>query len=192
MGREFELKYAATEAQLALLQGQYPQCAPIAMETTYYDSPDGAFNRLRWTLRCRRENGQSVCTVKIPLPDGSRGEWETEAENIEKAVADLCAQGAPRELLVLTANGLVESCGARVTRLACTLTLKDATVELALDRGVFLGGGKQQPFAEVEVELKEGSEEAAVRFAGKLARDFGLTPEHRSKIARARALADEA
>ena len=71
-------------------------------------------------------------------------------------------------------------------------TLPLASVELALDRGVFLGGGKQQPFAEVEVELKEGSEEAAVRFAGKLARDFGLTPEHRSKIARARALADEA
>lgn len=190
MGREFELKYAATEAQLALLQGQYPQCAPIAMETTYYDSPDGAFNRLRWTLRRRTENGQSVCTVKIPLPDGSRGEWETEESSIEAAIPILCALGAPKQLLVMAANGLSERCGAQFTRLACTIALKDAKVELALDRGIFLGGGKQQPFAEVEVELKEGSEDTAVRFAEKLARDFDLTPEHRSKVARARALAD--
>ena len=122
MGREFELKYAATEAQLALLQGQYPQCAPIAMETTYYDSPDGAFNRLRWTLRCRRENGQSVCTVKIPLPDGSRGEWEVECGDIRSAISMLCKLGAPEELLSLDAEALQPACGARFTRLAASVT----------------------------------------------------------------------
>lgn len=190
MGREFELKYAATEAQLALLQGQFPRCVPIAMETTYYDTPDGAFGRLRWTLRRRIENGQSVCSVKLPLPDGSRGEWETEEADIEKAIPRLCALGAPEDLPRLTAGGVVESCGARFTRLACTVALRDATVELALDRGVFLGGGRELPFAEVEVELKEGSEAAAVAFAEALAEEFGLTPEPRSKVARARALAD--
>lgn len=189
MGREFELKYAAMDAQLALLQGQFPRCAPIAMETTYYDTPDGELDRLHWTLRRRMENGQAVCTLKTPLPDGSRGEWETEEADIEKAIPLLCGQGAPKELPVLTAGGLVESCGARFTRLACPVTLKDAVVELALDRGVFLGGGKELPFAEVEVELKEGSEAAAIAFAEKLAAEFGLRPEPRSKVMRARALA---
>ena len=34
MGKEFELKYAATAAQLALLKQRYPQLRPIALETT--------------------------------------------------------------------------------------------------------------------------------------------------------------
>ena len=64
MGREFELKYAATEAELALLRSRYPQLTPIAMETTYYDTPAGTLGKLHWTLRRRMENGKSVCTLK--------------------------------------------------------------------------------------------------------------------------------
>ena len=64
-----------------------------------------------------------------------------------------------------------------------------AVVELALDRGVLLGGGQELPFAEMEVELKEGSEEAAIRFAQALAEEFSLEPAHKSKHARAVALA---
>ena len=41
----------------------------------------------------------------------------------------------------------------------------------------------------MEVELKEGAEEAAVRFAESLAGEVGLTPQPLSKIARARRLA---
>ena len=62
-------------------------------------------------------------------------------------------------------------------------------MELALDQGYLLGGGKELPFSEVEVELKSGSEEAAVRFGQALAREMNLKPESRSKVARARALA---
>ena len=45
--------------------------------------------------------------------------------------------------------------------------------------------------AEMEVELKEGSEEAATRFAQALAEEFSLEPEHKSKHARAMALAGQ-
>ena len=135
------------------------------------------------------ENGRSVCTLKTPLPDGSRGEWETEADSIDEAVSELCKLGASRQLLLLTARGVAPSCGARFTRLAKTLEKEGCTVELALDQGVLLGGGKELPFAEVEVEYKCGSEEADVAFAQALARNFCLTPEPRSKIARAQALA---
>lgn len=189
MGREFELKYAATAEDLALLKARYPHLAPIAMETTYYDSPDGKLGDLHWTLRRRMENGRSVCTLKTPRPDGSRGEWETECDDILDAVPRLCALGAPWQLLVLTANGLTESCGARFTRLAGLIELPEAAVELALDAGVLLGGGRELPFTEVEVELKAGSEAAAVAFGQALARELGLRPEPRSKVARARELA---
>ena len=63
-------------------------------------------------------------------------------------------------------------------------------MEIALDQGILTGGNREQPFAELEVELKEGSEEAAIRFAEGLAAKYGLTPEKKSKFARARALAE--
>ena len=191
MGREFELKYAATEAELALLRSRYPQLTPIAMETTYYDTPAGTLGKLHWTLRRRTENGKSVCTLKTPLPDGSRGEWETECDKILNAIEPLCALGAPKQLALLTAGGVEPVCGAKFTRLAGRIDANGCTVELALDRGVLTGGGKILPFAEVEVELKDGAEAAAVAFAEALARELGLRPEPRSKVARARALAQQ-
>ena len=189
MGREFELKYAATAADLEKIKLRYPQLAPIAMETTYYDTPDGRLGELHWTLRRRMENGISVCTFKKPLEDGSRGEWEVQCEGIMQAVMQLCQAGAPWELMRTTAGGLIRTCGARFTRLAATLELPECTVELALDQGVLLGANKEQPFAEVEVELKAGSEAAAVAFAQKLAKEYDLVSEPRSKFVRAMTLA---
>ena len=100
---------------------------------------------------------------------------------------ELCKLGGPRELLSLT--GLQKVCAARFTRLASLLELPQCTVELALDQGVFLGGGREQPFSELEVELKQGSEEAAAAFAADLAREYGLREEPKSKVQRALALA---
>jgi len=189
VGREFELKYRATPEQINAIRAQYGEFTAISMETTYYATPDGSLRRLQWMLRRRFENGRSVCTLKTPLPDGSRGEWETECPSVEEAVPVLCNLGAPDALTALTAGGVAPYCGAKFLRLAKLLTPESATVELALDRGVLLGGGKELPFAEVEVEYKGGSEEAAAAFAGQLAERFGLVPEHRGKVVRAMALA---
>ena len=189
MGREFELKYAAAEKDLEILKAKYPHLAPIAMETTYYDSPDGRMGRLHWTFRRRMENEKSVCTLKVPLPDGSRGEWEAECGDIMESIEPLCAAGAPLQLVALTINGVEPVCGARFTRLAGMVEFPGGKAELALDKGVLTGGNQELPFAEVEVELKEGTEEAATAFAQALAREMGLKPEFKSKVARARALA---
>ena len=191
MGREFELKYNATAKDLAALKADYPHLTPIAMETTYYDTPDGTMGRLRWTFRRRMENEKSVCTLKTPTEGLGRGEWETECGDILAAVPLLMAAGAPAELAELVSQGIVPVCGARFRRLAGLIETDGATVELALDEGVLLGGGRELPFTEVEVELKSGSEEAAVQFANTLAALRGLTPEPRSKVVRARALANE-
>lgn len=189
MGREFELKYRAAEEQLGEIEGFYGGFREISMETTYYDAPDGVFSRLHWTLRRRMENGVSVCTLKSDLPDGSRGEWETECGDILTALPRLVALGAPPALEDYAARGLVSTCGARFTRKARILTAGEGAVELALDSGVLLGGGQALPFCEAEVELKQGRDEAALEFAAQLSRRFGLTPEPKSKIRRALELA---
>ena len=54
----------------------------------------------------------------------------------------------------------------------------------------YTGGSRELPFGEMEVELKEGPEEAALRFAEELAAKYGLMPEKKSKFARAKALAE--
>ena len=189
MGREFELKYAADGEKLASIRKKFGDFTSISMETTYYDTFDMKLAFHHWTLRRRMESGVSVCTFKSPLADGSRGEWEVECPNITTGILQLCQAGAPWELMRATAGGLLEVCGAKFTRLAKTVTLPEATVELALDAGILQGGKKTLPFAEVEVELKEGSEAAAVAFAKTLAADFGLAEEPRSKFVRAMTLA---
>ncbi|MBQ1170635.1 MAG: CYTH domain-containing protein [Oscillospiraceae bacterium] len=191
MGREFELKFRADVETIALIREKYGSFTSISMETTYYDTFDLKLAMHRWTLRRRMENGVSVCTFKRPHKDGGRGEWEVECPNIMEGILALCKAGADEELLRVTAGGLMEVCGARFTRLAKTLEIPGGTVELALDQGVLLGKGKgkELPLAEVEVELKEGTDEAAVAFAKALAEEFSLVPEEKSKFVRAMALA---
>ena len=189
MGREFELKYRADAGVLAAIQKKFGEFTAITMETAYYDTQDSLLNRLHWTLRRRYENGISVCTLKTPAAGGGRGEWEVHAPDIAAALPLLQQLDTPEGLRIFTADCLVLSCGARFTRLAKSVEIPGAVVELALDRGVLLGGGQELPLAEMEVELKEGSEEAAIRFAQALAEEFSLEPEHKSKHARAVALA---
>ncbi len=185
MGRELEWKYRADSGIIAAIRASFGDFSEIRMETVYYDTLDAALSRRRWMLRRRYENGTSVCTLKTPLPDGSRGEWETPCDDIRLAIEELCKLGAPEDLLTLTESGLTEACAARFTRLAKRLTLERCTVELALDEGALMGGGRTLPFAEIEVELKSGEEAAATAFAETLARKFGLTPEPKSKAQRA-------
>lgn len=189
MGREFELKYASSAQSFEALKARYPQLRPIDMETAYYDTRDRRLGDLRWTLRRRFENGLAVCTLKTPLPDGSRGEWEVPCSDICQAIPALIAAGAPEQLKELTAKGLTQVCAARFTRLCTLVELENATAELALDEGVLLGGGKELPLREVEVELKDGDEESVVFFATELATAFGLTAEPKSKYHRALELA---
>ena len=189
MGREFELKFRADAASIEQIREKYEDFTPISMETTYYDTFDLKLSMHHWTLRRRMENEKSVCTFKRPHKDGGRGEWEVEAPNIMEGIMKLCQSGADWELMRSTAGGLQEVCGARFTRLAKTLEIPGATVELALDQGILIGRGKELPFAEVEVELKEGTDEAAIAFATELAAEFGLAAEPKSKFVRAMTLA---
>lgn len=189
MGREYEIKFRATEAQLSALAGLYPDAAVIAMETTYYDTPDGGLSARRWTLRRRLENGVSVCTLKTPTGTAARNEWEVGCDGIADAVPLLCAAGAPAELLTLAADA-EPLCGARFTRRAVRIALGEAELELAMDEGVLMGGGRQIPLREIEVELKSGREADAQSYAGLLQLQLGLEIEEKSKFRRAKDLAE--
>ena len=189
MGVEYELKFRATEQILQAIDAtvEGPACV-YQMQTTYYDTPDGALSGRFYTLRCRLENNVSICTLKAPLDEIGRGEWELPCADIQTAIPKLCKLGAPADLQELTAAGLIPICGARFTRIAKTIQLKDCTVELALDQGVLTGGSQEIPLCEVEVELKSGKPEHCLAYARQLALAFDLKPEKKSKFRRALAL----
>ena len=188
MGREYELKYQASPDIIAAIHAKFGEFTRISMETTYYDTEDLALRKRKWTLRQRLENGRAVCTVKTPLPDGSRGEWETENPDLAAGARQLCKIGAPEEILNYVNRGVAPFCGAKFTRLAKTIPLPGGRVELALDEGILLGGGRELPFTEVEVELRDGEDSVALGFANALAQEFGLKKQPKSKLARAMAL----
>lgn len=190
MGQEFELKFSARQAQQEAIFAAWGPWQEIKMETTYYDTPQRILSDRHVTLRRRMENGVSICTVKTPSPDGARGEWECQCSDIRSALPRLHSLGAPDYVAALASENLISVCGARFTRRACTLQLEDAVVELALDRGVLLGGEREMALCEVEAELKEGNRDTVIRFAAALAEQYGLQPESRSKFRRAAALAE--
>lgn len=190
MAIEYELKFRATDAAQAAILAQVPGADQhFTMQTTYYDTPSGALSARRYTLRLRLENDTAVCTLKAPEKGAGRGEWETQCSRIEDAIPELCKLGAPADLPDLTAEGLVAVCGARFHRIARTVILEECTLELAIDKGVLTGGGRQIPLCEVEVEHKEGPDEATVTLAKLLATRYGLEAEGRSKFRRAMDLA---
>ena len=190
MGVELEIKFQATPAQQLALRAAYPgDEETIAMETTYYDTANGALSDRHYTLRRRTENQRSVCTLKTPVSGFGRGEFDLCRDSIEAALPELCKLSGVDDLLELTGGGVIPVCGAKFTRIAKTLVLPEATVELALDTGILSGGGKEIPLCEIEVELKEGSWDAAIAFARDIASTYRLTPEKASKFRRALALA---
>lgn len=192
MAMEFEVKYRATLEDLAAIEAALPgDYKETRMTTTYYDNPAGDFTQRRWTLRHRCEGDQHVCTLKVPASGAlARGEYEWNGSDIQEAIPDLIRLSGLDELKVMTEDGLKVIGGAKFTRRSRSLTAGGTVAELALDHGVLINGDKEEPFAEMEVELKNGYQEELLAIGLILSSKFDLKPEPRSKFARARELGE--
>jgi len=189
MAVEYELKYRTTPEVLERIQAGFPgEYTVTEMTTTYYDTPGGDLAKLYWTLRHRREGEDHICTLKTPSGLEGRCEYEWHCEDIREAIPHLCRLSGSNALSVLAERGLVEICGARFTRTARQFIAGSTLVELALDCGVLVNGKKEESFAEVEVELKQGYQEETEVMGFLLRESYGMTTENRSKFMRAKAL----
>lgn len=197
MGKELELKYRIDDQEryaciCTLLEERYPEnWEQITMATEYFDTTDRRLARRHWTLRIRMENGVNVLTCKTPASDGSRNEWKVHEGSLPNGLMALVRRGAPEELMELHDMPLLAVCGARFTRRRRVIDLGDARGELALDRGVLMGGGKELPFWELELELLEGNAQRIYDWCSSFAEENDLSQESRSKFARASSLDGE-
>lgn len=190
MGFEFELKFRCDEKTQEKLRAAVAGEEKVYhMQTSYYDTPEGKLSARRWTLRRRLENEKSICTLKFPVEGDSRGEFELECNSIEEAIPELCKLSGLEELSSLCQGGVVAVCGAKFTRIAKTFHFAGTVIEMALDQGVLIGGGREVPLYEMELELKQGDVLQVRQYAAVLMATYGLETEPKSKFRRALDLA---
>ena len=189
MAVEYELKYRANAEVLERIQADFPgEYTVTEMTTTYYDTPGGDLAKLFWTLRHRREGNEHICTLKTPAGIDGRSEYEWHCEDIHEAIPHLSRLTGSNALNQLVERGLVETCGARFTRTARMFRAGATMAELAMDQGVLTNAGKEEPFAELEIELKRGYREEVQVMGFLLAASYELEPETKSKFQRSKEL----
>jgi inorganic triphosphatase YgiF len=200
---EIEAKYRVSDADLDLAAGLRalgpfslePVPEPELQENTYFDTADGRLAAARHGLRVRRIGVRSLITLKGPasLDAGAvhrRAEHEFPGADPNPAT---WPPGAPRELALALTGGAPLAPTAVVSTERRILHAERGGVrvaEVCLDRGVLRGGGRERPFAELEIELLPGGDTSDLAgIAAELARHITLVPEPRSKLQRATALA---
>jgi inorganic triphosphatase YgiF len=200
---EIEAKYRVGPAELTLLAAlraldQYslePAPAPELQENTYYDTADGRLAAARYGLRVRRLPDRALITLKGPatVDAGVHRRAEHEFPGADPQPLSW-APGPPRELaLALTGGAPLVAIAAVRTERHILHAARDGLVvaECALDRGVLRGGGREQPFTELEIELLPAGDPADIAaLARALAAHITLVPEPLSKLQRALALRD--
>ena len=167
------------------------------MDARYFDTAEGALSAEKTALRLRRENEDSICCLKLRggevTENGlhAHAEYECRATCIAEGLSVLPERGAPIELCSrLRTMELAEACRISFSRYTVMLRQDGASAELALDRGRMTVGERSLPLCEIELEYKDGPEEAFLSMGRELMEAFRLRPQPLSKLARARALAE--
>ncbi len=153
----------------------------------YYDTPDLALQEKQCSLRARREGARFRAALKMPgtIVDGlsSREEFEIDIRDWPTAVKDFPDVSFRSRVAAIIPAGsrLIPRIEVDMLRRVVHLASGESRIELVLDEGEILGGGRSVSLCEVELELIRG-EVSDVLALGKLLEDrFPLTRSTLSK-----------
>ena len=181
--REIELKFLLGRADVdAVLAALPPGATAVkAMTAIYYDTADRWLGRRGFSLRVRRTDRKYVQTLKSALgDDGGRDEWEWDVPGEAPAPGLLIATPAA---LPLGAT-LLARFTVKVSRTVRVVQAGEARVEVALDDGEVIAGGRREPILELELELLSGPASALHDLAASLRETVSLTPSAVTKAER--------
>jgi triphosphatase len=191
---EIELKLVADEPTLdALLAsplwqktGRSRDDRPLV--SIYYDRDDFALISDGITFRVRQVGDSHVMTVKSDRHGGdmafARGEWETVIEGPEPDLALLPADLPEHVAALIQGAPLMPMFRTEVRRRTLDLATSTGVVEVSADQGRIVVGEKELPIAEIELELKEGRQEALFHTALDIASEHDVRISVHSKSAR--------
>jgi inorganic triphosphatase YgiF len=169
------------------------------LESTYYDTADQWLSGQRMALRVRKIGRKRIQTLKAPAagPQGLQNFLEIEAEIASdrpqlSAVTDpKLSRKLERENVWRRLRPIFET---RFQRSAFLTEHGSAMIEVAVDLGSIIAGGRRQPIAEIELELKSGEPGAlydlAEQLALQLAEEVPVRLGAETKAARGYALAE--
>ncbi|MBR5478654.1 MAG: CYTH domain-containing protein [Clostridia bacterium] len=197
MSCEIELKYSLPEnltENEVFAAADFPSpIDEIKMVCTYLDTEDNALGKTMASLRHRMENDVSVFTVKTPGTEkgalARRGEWEVAANCLEEALPLLLSAGVDSFIIETAKKPLFPVAKFEYLRKCAVVRGDDFSAELCVDIGYLSPDGiKCVPLREVELELIDGDPASLCKYGEILMTKLSLTPEHRSKLFRARNL----
>lgn len=174
---------------------QAPATQLERLEAKYFDTHDQALQKAGVAYRIRMENDRWVATVKAGGTSAGglheRREWNivvTEPEPNMEYFRD--TEAWPLLQDILGEGSLTALFSTAFDRRKVEIATTDGSlIELAVDIGLIIAGERQEPIAEVELELKSGSSAAVLALGAELARSVPLTVEPRSKYFRGLQLA---
>lgn len=178
MATELEIKLTLSESAqagalewlLAQLEASKGPCKTLI--NRYYDTADAALNGAKAALRVRQAGARYIQTLKTQgeFVDGAhrREEWEWDLAGPELDLS-LLEQTPLHGQIDLTALDIAFE--TNFQRQVVMLESGSSVIEVAVDSGEILGGGRSLPLHEVEFELKAGEPEDLMRWARALARE---------------------
>ncbi|GHD04901.1 CHAD domain-containing protein [Tianweitania populi] len=155
-----------TLASSPLLAGE-PEA--LALQATYFDTPDQHLRKNGFSLRIRRENERLIQTLKGTSKSAvglfARPEWEQGVDDMTLVIDDK----TPLTMLLGDhVRDLAPAFRVVVERRVWKLVDGDDVVECALDLGDIVATDRRSPLCELELELKGGSLAYLFRLARQL------------------------
>lgn len=170
--RELELKLE-TDADAAEALGLHPLLKDVPSRarravSIYYDTRDAALRAAGLTLRVRQVDGRHVQTLKGSRKGAAglhdRTEWEWPVDGPEPD-AGLAAGTPLAGLLAGSADALRAAFRTIIIRRSWEVDHQGGRIEVIHDRARVIADGRRQSFAEVELELLGGRQDALFAMA---------------------------
>lgn len=203
---EIEAKYQVSATDLARVAvmralGPYalvPVPEPELQTNSYYDTADARLSAAHHGLRVRQIGERAVITFKGPSTVSPNGVHRRDEYEFPGADPDPnswpAGEARTRALSLIGEQHLAPTVTVRTERHLLHAERDGVRVAvLCLDQGVLHGGGREQPFSELEIELLPGGSPVDLTaLAAELGPLISLVPEERGKLQRALALRDQA
>ncbi len=176
--REVELKLEVEPRHVGALR-KHPLLRkstkpPKLTHSIYFDTPDKKLQKQGVTLRVRRSGDAFVQTVKLATSGSAglfdRAEWESANETFDPdlgAIEGTAAQGPLNKAKDRAA--LAPTFETIFNRQTWHVIEGSTELEIVLDEGEIVAGGRRMTLTEVELELKQGPYEALFEIARSLA-----------------------
>ena len=187
---ELELKFQLGPNAVEALGEAFPldKASISQLHAVYFDTAGHVLRDGGFSLRVRRKGQTFIQTLKHRAGGGlfERDEWETEVGGLELDLAAL--SGTPAEAAVGDA-ALEPAFVVEVERRVHIWQHGENRIEVSFDTGLIVAGERQEPVAEMELELLAGSPQALFHLARDLQAKAALTLAFESKAERGYRLA---